>query len=700
MKVKKSKKQFSVKWKILIGFGVLSFLIVYACATVSIRLARNAIYEKVEIQLKEKAVDTANIIDGKIALIFEQLYGITKIPYLYDGSLSFQEKAERLQDYIDAKKIKFMMSMVDTQGYLYTRGYDPVNLSSQEWFPVAMSGKNYISEPFISALNGNLIFVIAIPVYNMENKIVGVLNVAIDGLWLSEQIKDIKIGETGGAYIVGKSGITIADPDPEVVKEQENSTEVAKTDPSYETIAKFEQRALSETEPAVGCFSWEGNQEIGAFAQVPCTGWAVIISDDANNFLGSISHLRIMVILTGIAIYCIAFIAIFMLSNKMVKPINTITSSLKNISQGDFTVRLPVKGNDEITDLSISLNNTVADVGILFKQVLKNSEHMSEVGHSLSGNMTETASAINQVSANIEGVKNQVFNQSAGVTETSATMEEIIRTIQQLNKSIETQASTVSRSSSSIQEMINNISKIGKMLEDGKVIADDLDTKTISAKEGAKEANTEVAKIGERSSALLEAASIIQNIAAQTNLLAMNAAIEAAHAGESGKGFAVVADEIRKLAEEAGSQGKQIAQSIKETTEIIKTIIYNGEAAESELDEVVNLVKATLKQIQKIVIAIQEQEHGSQEVLTALKDINAVTGEVKDGSMEMLKGGEQVAEEMRKLDELTRVITDSMNEMASGASQINNAVQEVNELTQQNKTSIERLSDEVNKFKV
>ena len=87
-------------------------------------------------------------------------------------------------------------------------------------------------------------------------------------------------------------------------------------------------------------------------------------------------------------------------------------------------------------------------------------------------------------------------------------------------------------------------------------------------------------------------------------------------------------------------------------------------------------------------------------MLTAIKNINMVTTEVQAGSEEMLKGGESVAQEMQKLDGLTRIITDSMNEMASGAMQISNAVQEVSEMTQRNKRSIEKLAEEVGKFKV
>ncbi len=697
-----SKKLFSMKYKILIPFVLLMLISIGILTFISVRTSRHAVMEKVNKHLLDKANDTAQLIDSRVNSLFQFLTGITNIPTFSDPNIPFTEKAKIINDITKNKKLFLRVNIVDSKGMLYTYGYKPIDVSKREWYPFVMRGENYISEPFISPRDNNLAIVIAVPIYSPNGMVIGGLSVTLDGLWLSNQIKDIVVGETGYCYILGKTGINIGHKVFERVKNQINFIEKTKTDKSFLTVANFEKKALKSEINDVGGYTFDGIEKISAFAKLSNTSWTVIVTAPKYEFMESISKLKSFLIIAGIIMDIIAIIIILIISIRMIKPIQKVSDALKNISQGDgdLTVRLPLIGNDEVTEVCYYFNETIEKIAVSMKSVMNNTKNMTEIGQNLSNNMTEMVNFVKKISSNIDDVKEQAISQSAGVTETSVTMEEIINTIENLNKSIEIQATNVSESSLSIQEMIKNIVLIGKMLKSVNSVAENLSEKTTTAKNENDVASSDLSKISQKSNELLKATSVIQNIASQTNLLSMNAAIEAANAGSAGKGFAVVADEIRKLSEESDLQSKEIFVTIKETTDIIKNITINGQNTERIFIDVFELVNETLKEIENIVQRMQEQENSSQNVLSALEDINKITKEVKKGSSDMLVGGEQIAKEMQKLDELTCIITNNMNEMNESSLLINSAVQEVNNLSQQNQKSIQNLSDEVNKFRV
>lgn len=693
--------KFSIRTKLLLLCSLLVIIGLAAQGGVSGILSHKAVKTEVANALIEKAKDTAAFIDSEIKADFYYYEGLSRIPMIFDPNVPPFEKSFLLKEYADINDGIFALDFCDTAGIRYTSKGEKINVNDREWYKNALAGNYFISEPIISRENGELVIVVAVPVMDNNDNIVGVLASVNSGTDLCLFVKDIVIGKSGYCHIIGKDGHTIGHKDTQRVIKHENIIEEAERDSSYKSQAEFLRYVMLSDKADIGSYTRNGVQNIAAFATMK-TGWNVIIRAPINDFLGNLDKLVYSLVIIAVTVTAVIFVAVWILTGNIVRPLKKAVNALKEIAQGegDLTVRLPISGNDEIAQLSDYFNKTIEKIGVSIKSVSENTNIMEGIGTELSNNMTETASSVQQISSNIDSVKLQTLTQASSVTETASTIEEIIRTIKQLNAVIENQAASVAESSSAIEQMVANIGSITHTLERTYEVVNNLNDATNDGKHTVETSNTVTQKIAEESSGLMEASSVIQHIASQTNLLAMNAAIEAAHAGEAGKGFAVVADEIRKLAEESSMQGKTITATLKTLSGEIGILSDSSKVAEEKFNAIFGLSDEVKNMTNRLMEAMKEQEHGSGEVLSAIRDINTVTAQVQDGAVEMLRGGENVAQEMRKLDELTEIIAGNMNEMASGAVQISNAVQKVNVITQKNKQSIENLAAEVKKFKI
>ncbi|MCL1991346.1 MAG: methyl-accepting chemotaxis protein [Spirochaetes bacterium] len=430
--------------------------------------------------------------------------------------------------------------------------------------------------------------------------------------------------------------------------------------------------------------------------------WSVALVKSEATIMAPIHAIirEVVIIVLILSVIIIVVSSIFF--GKATKPLVWLEYEIGVLAQGDFrdVEMLQYKGKDEIGELVKSFEGTQKGVKALVTKVKGEAQSLSGIGESLSSNMSETAAAVNEITANIQRVKGRVVNQSASVTETSATMKQLVQNIDKLDGFITDQSGYVSTASSAVEEMAANIRSVTDTLVKNSANVKSLMEASEVGRTGINEVAADIQEIARESAGLMEINAVMENIASQTNLLSMNAAIEAAHAGDAGKGFAVVADEIRKLAESSGEQSKIIGTVLKKIKESIDKISASNENVLSKFEDIEAGIRVVADQEDNIRNAMEEQDVGSRQIVKGILEITEITNKVKSGSSEMLQGANEVIKETGNLEGVTREISDSMNEMVSGANQINSAVNQVNDISGKNRQAIGTLVREVAQFQI
>ncbi|MCL2270660.1 MAG: methyl-accepting chemotaxis protein [Treponema sp.] len=592
----------------------------------------------------------------------------------------------------------------------WTNDRGKISISTLEGFANAdyyrtslRTGKEYIAEPYYETVGGRqtLITSVTVPIIQ-EGKTVGVAGVDLELVEIQHMIVGIKPFGDGYAAIYSSGGSIVSHPHEERLgrKVEQEAAGLFTTRMSALMQSLKDGTVFHET-----LNSQEHNTRMIVVTRPFTLGnnnnaWMAVTVVPYSTVMAEVQQMTMFLIILGVVILAAITVIIFFISRSITAPIKSMEKILSLVGEGDFTHSIVATTNDEIGNMSRFLNATLDKIKGLIKIIKEQATELAKVGDSLSSNMTETAAAVNQITANIQNIKGRAINQSASVSQTNATMEQITNNIGKLNTQVERQTTSVSQSSSAIEQMLANVQSVTNTLIKNQENVTSLTAASEVGRASVQDVAQDIQEITRESEGLLEINSVMENIASQTNLLSMNAAIEAAHAGEAGKGFAVVAGEIRKLAENSSAQSKTISAVLKKIKSSIDKITQSTNNVLLKFEVIDEHIKTVSEQEENIRNAMEEQSQGSKQVLEAVGNLNDITQHVKSESEEMRTGSKEIINEGKNLEIITQEITGGMNEMATGADQINIAVNQVNDLTVINHEKVETLMLEVSRFKV
>jgi len=530
----------------------------------------------------------------------------------------------------DDEKMAVINNRVEANGlvrgnYIHTDGnaYNGNNYSDREYFQEAMKGNTWVSEPVISKTTGELSIIVAAPVWKdgiAGGTVDAVIYIVPKESFLNDIVVSLQMSRRASAYILDKDGNVIAHEDIGNVLEKKNTIEESKTRSSLKKMASVEKKMIAGESGYSVCWSGIMRKSV-AYAPIPNTnGWSIAICAPVTDFSNA-TELGI-----GVVIICILISMVISgrigrkLGDAVGEPVKECARRLELLAQGDLTTPVPtVEIKDETYILASATKTIVTSIMVMIQDMSAMLEKMA------GGNFDVDSSA----EESYVGDFNKLF---VSITTINRSLSDTLRNIQESSVPVSVGSEQMSQAAQNLAEGATDqagaVDHLAATIADICVEVNNRVTETVDTSENARaigriaqesashmqEMTEAMERISQASNEIVTIVQEIEEIAAQTNLLSLNASIEAARAGDAGKGFSVVALEVGQLA-------KQSSSAVEHTRKMVQTAL-------SEIDNGHDIVKKTISDFKDIIKGIQKIVERIETVAVSAKEEREMIGQL------------------------------------------------------------------------